>query len=130
MPEDIELNLISEEITLDLTDEDVTLDAGEDVIVLEVIGETGPPGPPGPAGPSGPAGPAGPPGSTGSGAFFRHAQAVADRHWDISHGLSYPPAVTVVDSAGSVLYGDVAYIDDQNVTVDFGFPVAGYAYLS
>jgi hypothetical protein len=104
-------------------------------ITLEVVGEVGPRGPVGPPGadstvpgPPGPVGPEGPPGT--SSGFYRHSQASAAAQWTFMHDLQYPPAVTVVDSAGTVLYGDVTYIDDFNIQIDFAYPTAGYAYCT
>lgn len=110
---------------------------GKNEVTLEVTGRIGPrglPGEPGPAGPAGPAGdpgPMGPPGPAGiSSGFFKYDQPIASAQWVFTHDLPYPPAITVIDSAGSQLFGDVKYIDDQNIQITFGFPVAGYAYCT
>lgn len=50
--------------------------------------------------------------------------------WEISHGLGGRPSVTVVDSAGTVVIGEVTYISDSQVTVEFTSPFSGYAYLT
>lgn len=50
--------------------------------------------------------------------------------WNIPHNLGRFPSVTTIDTAGSVLYGDVTYIDDDNIFVAFSAPVAGTAYLN
>ena len=57
-------------------------------------------------------------------------QAVASASWEISHELGGFPSVTVVDSANSVVIGDVTYIDDENITVTFSGAFAGKAYLT
>ena len=104
-------------------------------ITLEVVGEVGPRGPQGPPGadstvpgPPGPPGPEGPPGT--SSGFYRHSQASASVQWTFTHDLQYPPAITVVDSAGTEIFGDVTYIDDFNIQIDFGYPTAGFAYCT
>jgi len=38
--------------------------------------------------------------------------------------------VTVVDSAATVVIGDVTYNSDTSVTVSFAAPFSGYAYLT
>ena len=50
--------------------------------------------------------------------------------WNISHGLSFIPSITVVDSAGSVVEGDYSYPDENTVIATFLGAFAGKAYLS
>lgn len=114
MADSIELDLQTDEsVSLDLVDTEVSLDVQDVDITLEVVGQVGPRGP-----------------SGINGGFFRWSQPVAATQWSFTHDLEYPPAITVVDSAGTVLYGDVTYVDDFTITIDFSFPTAGYAYLS
>lgn len=78
--------------------------------------------------PRGDTGPQGAPGlDTG---FYRHNQGGPSTHWVIQHNLGFYPAVTVQDSAGSVVYGDVVYVDVNNVTITFDSAFGGYANLS
>jgi hypothetical protein len=129
----VELDLDVHEVTIELIEatpieldagdvEPVVLDVVDGEITLEVIGEVGPRGIQGIQGEIGPPGP--PP------AFYRHHQTSASDQWLIQHDLPYRPAVTIVDSAGTVLIADVVYVDDLNVQVGFSAPTAGYAYLS
>lgn len=125
-------------VELDLVDaEAVTIEYVDGEVVLEVVGEVGPRGSQGiqgeigdvgPIGPIGPIGPEGPPGT--SSGFYRHNQAVAAIQWTVLHDLQYPPAVTVVDSAGTELFPDITYIDDFHIQIDHSYPVAGFAYCS
>ena len=57
-------------------------------------------------------------------------QADAASQWVINHSLEKFPSVTVVDSAGNVVYGQVNYVDENTVTVDFGASFSGTAYLN
>lgn len=100
-----------------------------------VLASGGPPGPPGPEGPPGPAGPAGPPGTPGTGgtgaASYVHAQATPAATWTVAHGLGWPPAgITVVDSAGSVVEGEVVSVDGSLLVLHFSGAFSGTAYLS
>lgn len=115
MADEILLNLTeAEAVVLDLDEsEEVTLNFTEEIISLEVVGQVGPRGPAG-----------------ASSGFFRFHQATPVLQWSFVHDLPYPPAITVVDTAGSALYGDLLYIDDQTIQIDFSVPTAGYAYLS
>jgi hypothetical protein len=49
--------------------------------------------------------------------------------WTITHNLGGYPSVTVADSAGSVGYGAVKYIDPSSLTVEFASSFSGRAYL-
>ena len=48
----------------------------------------------------------------------------------IVHGLGKFPSVTVVDSANSVVVGNVAYDSPNQVTVTFEASFSGKAYLN
>lgn len=79
-------------------------------------------------GAQGPRGPAGTPG--GVDLSFEHAQSAAASTWVVAHGLGKRPSVTVVDSAGDQVEGDVTYIDLNNLTIDFSAPFSGEAFLN
>jgi hypothetical protein len=85
---------------------------------------------PGPAGPAGPSGPAGPPGPEGVDATYLHQQLVPAATWTIDHGLGKEPSVTVIDSGGSVVIGDVSYPTLNRVVLIFSAPFGGRARLN
>ncbi|MEU7074732.1 hypothetical protein AB0B30_32505 [Streptomyces narbonensis] len=60
---------------------------------------------------------------------FRWEQAAPATVWVIAHGLASFPSVSVISPANEQLFGDVAYIDDDNLTITFGSPVTGTAFL-
>jgi sorbitol-specific phosphotransferase system component IIA len=70
----------------------------------------------------------GPPGV--SGASFVYSQGSASDTWAITHNLDRYPSVTVVDSLGREVEGDVRYIDSNHVTIYFTAGFAGQAYLN
>lgn len=51
-----------------------------------------------------------------------------DRHH--THNLGKRPAVTVVDSAGTVVIGEVDYLDDNTVRLTFCAAFSGTAYFN
>lgn len=55
-----------------------------------------------------------------------HAMAV----WNVPHKLGKFPSVSCVESTGRVLYGDVEYIDSDNIRITFISAVSGKAYLN
>jgi hypothetical protein len=94
--------------------------------VLEVIAE----GPQGIQGAKGDTGDRGLPGPAGPGAAYVHYQNVAASVWNVPHMLGFHPAVTVQDSAGTSVEGEVTYLDADNVRITFTAAFGGVAYLS
>lgn len=72
----------------------------------------------------------------GSAGFLRrlqgyvHEQLVAATTWTINHTLNKYPSVTVVDSGGTMVYGEVNYVSDSQLTVSFSAAFSGKAYLN
>ena len=67
---------------------------------------------------------------TASDKHYSHNQAIASATWSVSHGLNKFPSVTVVLSTGQKGYGDVTYIDSNNLTVSFAGAETGKAYIN
>lgn len=65
-----------------------------------------------------------------TGGFYRFSQGSPSAQWTITHALGGYPSVTVVDSAGSVVIGEVTYLSATDIVLDFSAPFAGEAYLS
>lgn len=61
---------------------------------------------------------------------YTHTQSVPASVWTIAHNLGKHPSVTVVDSAGSVVIGDVQYTSANALTVTFAGGFSGTAYLN
>jgi len=59
-----------------------------------------------------------------------HTQTSASTTWTITHALGGRPSVTIVDSAGTVVVGDVGYNSDTTVVVSFTSAFSGFAYLT
>jgi hypothetical protein len=56
-------------------------------------------------------------------------QTVPAAVWVINHGLNTFPDVSIKDPLNQEMFGQVDHIDDQNLTITFGSPVTGTAYL-
>lgn len=69
-------------------------------------------------------------GSGGDDKSFEFAQATAASVWNIKHDMNKYPSVSIVDSGGNVIYGDVEYIDLNNCVCHFSAPFSGKAYLN
>lgn len=61
---------------------------------------------------------------------YAHTQSVASTTWSINHNLGKFPSVTVVISTGQKGYGDVNYIDENNLTISFNGAESGKAYMN
>ena len=61
---------------------------------------------------------------------YTHTQSVSSATWTITHNLGYRPAVSVVDSGGNHVVGDVNYVSVNVLTISFSAPFGGSAYLS
>ncbi len=61
---------------------------------------------------------------------YVHAQPIASSTWTINHELGGYPSVTVVDSASTVVMGEISYISTSQVQVSFTAPFSGFAYLT
>lgn len=60
-----------------------------------------------------------------------HTQATASASWTITHNLGYyPGGVSIVDSAGSKVYGDVTFISENQLVINFSSAFGGKAYIS
>lgn len=57
-------------------------------------------------------------------------QSLPAEVWTIAHPLSKRPSVTVVDSAGTVVFGEVEYLDESTVRITFRGGFSGKAYLN
>lgn len=68
-------------------------------------------------------------GLTGDKTYVHH-QSTPALVWDITHNLDKFPSVTVVDSAGAVVMGDVTYESKNKLKVAFTIEFSGSAYLN
>jgi hypothetical protein len=61
---------------------------------------------------------------------YEHTQGSASDAWVIEHFLGFKPNVTVVDSAGNIVEGEITYTNTNSLTVSFASAFSGKAYLS
>jgi hypothetical protein len=71
-------------------------------------------------------------GVTGGGgdAYYVHNQMLPESSWTINHNLGKKPSVSVVDTTDAVVYGDINYINDNQLTISFSGAFSGKAYLN
>lgn len=68
--------------------------------------------------------------SEGSDETYTYQQTSISNQWTIEHNLNRYPSVTVVDSAGSTVVGDVHYVDSNKIIITFAGEFIGTAYLN
>lgn len=69
-------------------------------------------------------------GLMGSDKTYVYNQNVPSSVWSITHNLDKFPSVTIVDSAGSVVMGEVTYENKNKLKVTFTVEFGGSAYLN
>lgn len=104
----------------------IVVSGGKRVIVTNdglrvIIGTQGPPGPPGPQGEIG---------QPGGDVSYTHDQIIAKKTWFVHHSLDKYPSVSVVDSAGNLVYGTVEYVSRDYIILTFTAEFSGQAYLN
>ncbi len=70
------------------------------------------------------------PAATNGDKNFVFTQAVASATWNVNHNLDKFPSCTMVLSTGQQGFGDVTFIDENNLTITFAGPESGKAYIN
>lgn len=61
---------------------------------------------------------------------YVHNQGTAASTWTVNHNLNKYPSATMVLSNGQKGYGDITYIDENNLTITFASAESGKAYIN
>lgn len=61
---------------------------------------------------------------------FTYTQAAASATWNITHNLHFKPNVTVFDSSGGMVEGNIVHLSDNSLTISFSAQISGTATLS
>lgn len=62
--------------------------------------------------------------------FYKFTQGIASTIWNITHGLGKYPSIVTTDELNNNYEGDVTYINENVVQIEFSIPINGYAYLN
>lgn len=62
--------------------------------------------------------------------YIRFTQNIPSAVWEINHNMNKNPSVTVVDSAGTCVEGQVQYTDNNNLVITFSADFSGFADLN
>ncbi|KGF11028.1 hypothetical protein HMPREF1639_07855 [Peptostreptococcus sp. MV1] len=61
---------------------------------------------------------------------YKHTQIQASKTWNIKHDLKKIPSVTIVDSGGNEVIGDVKHLSENELTISFSYEFSGSAILN
>lgn len=61
---------------------------------------------------------------------FEHSQGAANASWVITHNLGFYPSVTIIDSGGNLVEGELTHNSKNQLTIDLSIAISGTAYLS
>lgn len=61
---------------------------------------------------------------------YIHEQNLATNIWYVNHNLGKKPAVSVIDSSGKIVYGNVEYLNENELIINFKYPFSGKAYCN
>jgi hypothetical protein len=64
------------------------------------------------------------------GSTYTHNQEQPIQTWTITHDLGKFPSVSVVNNNNVLMYGDIAYVNDNKITITFSAGFSGKAYLN
>lgn len=67
---------------------------------------------------------------TGGDKHYVHKQETSSDTWEVTHGLGKEPAVTIVDSAGTEVIGEVEYVSLNKCILRFQAPFSGKAIFN
>ncbi len=61
---------------------------------------------------------------------YVHTQAVPSATWNVQHNLNKFPSVTSVNNSNIKMFGEVTYVDENNLTINFSAGFSGKAYIN
>lgn len=61
---------------------------------------------------------------------YKHTQIQASKTWNIKHNLKKIPSVTIVDSGGNEVIGDVKHLSENELVINFTYEFSGSAILN
>lgn len=61
---------------------------------------------------------------------YVYDQIISSKIWVVNHTLNKFPSVSVVDSGGSLVMGDITYINTSQLKISFNYEFSGKAYLN
>ena len=69
-------------------------------------------------------------GDAGVPQWYTHSQIAPSDSWTVVHNLGKMPSVTIVDTAETVIYGDILFIDLNTIRIDLNYSISGKVYCT
>lgn len=66
----------------------------------------------------------------GSDTSYVHVQDTDAQVWTIEHGMSRYPSVTIIDDEGNLIFSDMKYDNENQITISFSKAITGKAILN
>lgn len=67
---------------------------------------------------------------SGNDRHYTHTQISPSKIWDVVHNLNKYPAVTITDSSGNLVIGEVTYLDPNRLMLTFTSAFSGACYCN
>lgn len=61
---------------------------------------------------------------------YVHEQLQASNEWSVNHKLKKYPSVSIIDSSGTNVIGEVTYLDENSLRINFSSIMSGKAFLN
>ena len=61
---------------------------------------------------------------------YHHTQSLSSDTWEVEHNLGFYPNITTMDSAGTVVEGELQHLSKYRLRAIFSAPISGQAFLS
>lgn len=61
---------------------------------------------------------------------YTHVQTTAATTWNIIHNLGKTPSITIFNSANELSFGNIEYLNDNQMRVTFSAAISGKAILN
>ena len=61
---------------------------------------------------------------------YKHTQIQASKTWNIKHNLKKIPSVTVIDSGGNEVIGNIKHLSENELIITFSYEFSGSAILN
>lgn len=61
---------------------------------------------------------------------YVHEQLQASNEWSVNHKLKKYPSVSIIDSASTNVIGEVTYLDENSLRINFSSIMSGKAFLN
>lgn len=62
--------------------------------------------------------------------YYSYEQLIPSKNWLINHNLNKKPSILITDINGTAVEGEINYIDDNNILLNFNSEFMGFCILN